>query len=58
MKSIEELRREGISVAVEEFGAEGIAELEEKSWGVLPDPWIPRNVRMQKNFTFLEYVYV
>ena len=55
VKSIEELRREGISVAVEEFGAEGIAELEEKSWGVLPDPWIPRNVRMQKNLTFLEY---
>ena len=39
MEWCEELRREGISVAVEEFGAEGIAELEEKSWGVLPDPW-------------------
>jgi len=31
-------RKEGISVAVEEYGAEGIAELEQKSWGVLAEP--------------------
>jgi len=29
--------KEGISVAVEEYGAEGIAELEQKSWGVLAE---------------------
>ena len=51
----EELRREGISVAVEEFGAEGIAELEEKSWGVLPDPWI-LECQDAENLTFLEYL--
>ncbi|CAK8988417.1 DIS3-like exonuclease 2 (hDIS3L2) [Durusdinium trenchii] len=29
---------EGISVAVEDYGAEGIAELDAKSWGVLKEP--------------------